>query len=721
MQRKALAQIPLILGLLVMAIAIPVATKLVQENQDSRNQAAGCAGINQSCSTRPCCAGLTCADESSGFSSPRCISNVDNCPQGHRKCEGNNQYYCNAGNWVLEKACGSLGCDGDGCRAPACSGTETRCNDSGNQVLQCNNGVWKLLSNCPYGCINGACKASPSVSPPPAEMCSESGAQRCYGNVLHDCVKPDTDGTTRDVVCSTDGLLATCGGKNYCCPKAGGLWTPDMTNCSRANELCPKSQQCGGKVLHDCALPDIDGTSRDVPCDVAGVIEFCGGKKYCCPKNGGVWTDDLRQCPLSVQMCPGSQKCLAGNNVLYDCVKPDADGTSRDVVCKAPGIVDTCGGKNYCCPKAGGVWTTDMGQCPPPSERCPDAQKCFGKVLYDCVKPDADGSTRESICNIAGRKETCGGVDYCCPANGAIWTTDMSKCPGFVSPTGWVTSVPTRTPTARPTLSCAETNESCTTRSCCLLTDICIEEGLSYPKCVPRNKIPTYIPMPCVGAGKSCATKLCCEGLTCTDDGLSYPTCIENCSLLTNRPDNCKCTSDSQCKSKKCLGGVCKPVGPVITGVVPTGDPGPRPSDKCPGAQACPDSTGRILRDCKKPDSDGTSRDIICNTVGQKDTCGGVEYCCPAIGGKWTTNMTQCPAGNCTQCSNDPGAKGKGDADCSRFTNLTDYSIWKEDYIAGDLGTSVKNTWRADFNCDGKVDLVNDYLIWKNYYIKTLQ
>lgn len=593
MQRKALAQIPLILGLLVMAIAIPVATKLVQENQDSRNQAAGCAGINQSCSTRPCCAGLTCADESSGFSSPRCISNVDNCPQGHRKCEGNNQYYCNAGNWVLEKACGSLGCDGDGCRAPACSGTETRCNDSGNQVLQCNNGVWKLLSNCPYGCINGACKASPSVSPPPAEMCSESGAQRCYGNVLHDCVKPDTDGTTRDVVCSTDGLLATCGGKNYCCPKAGG------------------------------------------------------------------------------------------------------------------------------------VWTTDMGQCPPPSERCPDAQKCFGKVLYDCVKPDADGSTRESICNIAGRKETCGGVDYCCPANGAIWTTDMSKCPGFVSPTGWVTSVPTRTPTARPTLSCAETNESCTTRSCCLLTDICIEEGLSYPKCVPRNKIPTYIPtyipMPCVGAGKSCATKLCCEGLTCTDDGLSYPTCIENCSLLTNRPDNCKCTSDSQCKSKKCSGGVCKPVGPVITGVVPTGDPSPRPSDKCPGAQACPDSTGRILRDCKKPDSDGTSRDIICNTVGQKDTCGGVEYCCPAIGGKWTTNMTQCPAGNCTQCSNDPGAKGKGDADCSRFTNLTDYSIWKEDYIAGDLGTSVKNTWRADFNCDGKVDLVNDYLIWKNYYIKTLQ
>ena len=212
----------------------------------------------------------------------------------------------------------------------------------------------------------------------------------------------------------------------------------------------------------------------------------------------------------------------------------------------------------------------------------------------------------------------------------------------------------------RPTLSCAESGKSCSTRPCCLATDVCTDEGFSYPRCVPR--FPTNTPKPT--------------------------------AILTT--------------------------GPIVTRV-PTGDPDPRPSDKCPGAQACPDETGRILRDCKKPDSDGTSRDIICNTVGQKDTCGGVEYCCPAIGGKWTTNMTQCPAGNCTQCSNDPGAKGKGDADCSRFTNLTDYSIWKEDYIAGDLGTSVKNTWRADFNCDGKVDLVNDYLIWKNYYIKTLQ
>ncbi len=434
MKRKGLAQIPLILGLLVMAVAIPVATKLVQENQDSRNQAAGCAGINQGCSTRPCCAGLTCADESSGFSYPRCIG-AGSCPQGHRKCEGNNQYYCNAGNWVLEKACGSLGCDGDGCRVPACSGTETKCNDSGNQVLQCNNGVWKLLSNCSYGCSNGACK-----NPPP-------------------------------------------------------------------------------------------------------------------------------------------------------------------------------------------------------------------------------------------------------------------------------TATPTKKPTATPA-PCAKSGQACSTRSCCNATDVCTNEGLSYPKCVPRAEIPTYIPVPtevCVGPGKPCSTRSCCAGLTCTAEALAYPQCVENCSLLTNRPDNCKCTNNTHCKSKNCSGGVCKPSGRVSQ---------PPISDKCPGAQACPDSTGNVLRDCKNPDSDGTSRDSICSAAGGVETCDGRNFCCPNAGGKWTTDMTQCPtAATCAKCA-DASAKGKGDANCNGVVDLVDYSIWREEFNIAKCGTdtATRNNWKADFDCNGLVNMA-DYNIWRNNYI----
>ena len=105
---------------------------------------------------------------------------------------------------------------------------------------------------------------------------------------------------------------------------------------------------------------------------------------------------------------------------------------------------------------------------------------------------------------------------------------------------------------------------------------MCTNEGLSYPKCVPRAEIPTYIPVPtevCVGPGKPCSTRSCCAGLTCTAEALAYPQCVENCSLLTNRPDNCKCTNNTHCKSKNCSGGVCKPSGRVSQ---------PPISDKCP-------------------------------------------------------------------------------------------------------------------------------------------
>ncbi|HWS48767.1 MAG TPA: hypothetical protein VN174_01790, partial [Candidatus Methanoperedens sp.] len=48
--KKGFAQIPLMIGLLLMAVAVPVATKLVQTNQDTRNKAAHiCGALGQGC------------------------------------------------------------------------------------------------------------------------------------------------------------------------------------------------------------------------------------------------------------------------------------------------------------------------------------------------------------------------------------------------------------------------------------------------------------------------------------------------------------------------------------------------------------------------------------------------------------------------------------------------------------------------------------------------
>jgi len=61
---------------------------------------------------------------------------------------------------------------------------------------------------------------------------------------------------------------------------------------------------------------------------------------------------------LCRQQCPDPER----TNVLQDCVINDEDGTSRDSMCTEV-KVDTCGGVTYCCPGAGGAWTTDMTNC----------------------------------------------------------------------------------------------------------------------------------------------------------------------------------------------------------------------------------------------------------------------------------------------------------------------------------------------------------------------
>lgn len=77
------------------------------------------------------------------------------------------------------------------------------------------------------------------------------------------------------------------------------------------------------------------------------------------------------------------------------------------------------------------------------------------------------------------------------------------------------------------------------------------------------------------------------------------------------------------------------------------------------------------------------------------------------------------PPSLCSQCSDKPEAKLKGDADCSGGTSLNDSSIWRSEFISGNRGTIIKNNWRADFDCNGKVTLI-DASIWRGNFIKSL-
>jgi hypothetical protein len=127
---------------------------------------------------------------------------------------------------------------------------------------------------------------------------------------------------------------------------------------------------------------------------------------------------------------------------------------------------------------------------------------CSGNLLKSCHPPDSDGTANESLCNLAGRVETCGAsyTKYCCPSAGGTWTTNMSAC---ATPTPTVTATPTLTPTPTstgstttptPTAGGNSCNSSCGSNSNC-------ESGLYCYSGYCRN------PLCASDAACSCGTK----------------------------------------------------------------------------------------------------------------------------------------------------------------------------------------------------------------------
>lgn len=52
--------------------------------------------------------------------------------------------------------------------------------------------------------------------------------------VLRNCNPPAEDGTPQETVCSSAGLIAFCGTRNYCCPSAEAAWSSNLTLCATA-------------------------------------------------------------------------------------------------------------------------------------------------------------------------------------------------------------------------------------------------------------------------------------------------------------------------------------------------------------------------------------------------------------------------------------------------------------------------------------------------------
>ena len=51
-----------------------------------------------------------------------------------------------------------------------------------------------------------------------------------------------------------------------------------------------------------------------------------------------------------------------------------------------------------------------------------------------------------------------------------------------------------------------------------------------------------------------------------------------------------------------------------------------------------------------------------------------------------------------------------GDANCDGRITLTDFTIWKNQFLGSDTGTT------ADFNSDGRIT-ITDFTIWRNSFL----
>jgi hypothetical protein len=198
-----------------------------------------------------------------------------------------------------------------------------------------------------------------------------------------------------------------------------------------------------------------------------------------------------------------------------------------------------------------------VGTC---TEACPAAGR--PDLLQSCHPADSDGTANESLCNLAGRVETCGpaSTKYCCPSAGGAWTTNMSAC-----------ATPTPTATATPP-SCGSVVPNCAqtqipgSAACFDGKDVvyCCKAGqqIQNNSCVNGGVTKGGLCDPSLSNGG------CVSGLICTpSDGANR--CSDSASTSSPTPTatatssgnscNKSCGSNSNCQSGLyCYSGSCR-------------------------------------------------------------------------------------------------------------------------------------------------------------------
>ncbi|MFA6603134.1 MAG: hypothetical protein WCT01_05030 [Candidatus Shapirobacteria bacterium] len=346
-------QIPLIVGMVIMAVALPVALKLGSQSQDTRNRAA-----------------------------------ESQCSSGETQCSGNTVQTCSGGKWVNGQYCSS-GCSGGACKnacAPNSSCGSSTC--KGQTCKDSCGNTWQGQKDC-------STPTNPPVPTTPPRDCDTAATQDCNWNG-----KP---GYQR---CNAEGKWGACQAKNPC----SGECLAYASSCGSvgrgsAGGDCASGVCCGGALPTNTPIPTLTPTPTVTPmCTVGekecvgGVLRTCyspapgtlvwntsicetgckTGESECNPTPTSTPTPTLNPTPKAVCVM-GEKKCEVG--IEYTCYEPYPGGfVWNSIKCES----GECLG-DICKPEPTPTPTKPV-QTPTPM--CTVGEKeCVGGVLRTCYSP----------------------------------------------------------------------------------------------------------------------------------------------------------------------------------------------------------------------------------------------------------------------------------------------------------------------------------------------
>jgi hypothetical protein len=693
---SGLAEIPLMIGLLLMAIALPVATKLVQNNQDTRNRAAYECSQSTYPTTSCFVSGIkyawSCNTKTGGWECKVTTPVATATPISPTPtvdptaCGNSGQACCYSG--MSNPTCKSgLVCAGTGtCLVPTSTPLPTALPTStcGNSGQAC---CYSGMSNptCKSGLVcagTGTCLV-PTSTPLPTALPTSAPTKTPIPTAT-----VATATATPIVTCRSIGV--TCKDDTACC---SGYCNLSTSTCSVAPTVIPQKTNTPVPTVRVSLSPTPtykpgvstatptptkkpgSATSTPTPivikCGYAGCSmdgRVCETGTYCRVANDGKAYCSLYENIAACKVNPGVPACCTAPTKTPVLTTP----TSTTIPSKTCGVTVspammylTVGGlqQQFFASVTSGLVTGQIGVPTTVSSwkfgsyntniAIASPTSTQGEVFRVFAYPVASGNTAiwatatlsdGRVCETTGDTDmdvfvtvakvtptpTCvprppcldgvrdsnGNVIYCDPQPGVIY------CPRLTPTTGKATSTPT------PPAGCYYFQPQCAS-----VTTPC-DPILRCPTLTP-TATPTGV---CGWCGPNCVRKtsdMVCtmqappSGYQCTDKG--------GCLAISPTPPAGCYYQQVQCVQAPCYPIlVCPTLTPTKTLTLT-----PTPTKPVVCVEQCPGTDG-VLRNCHPPEADGTSADSVCNLKGRIEFCGTKNFCCPAAGGVWSSNLALC-------------------------------------------------------------------------------